>query len=239
MSVSAHVHVVIGLTSDESSGSRHSCHAWLHSPPFTEDEFCALEPSSFFSIFSLTSMKLISSWMNFQSGKIIWLKIKTKQRSQKVPKEINCTGFLTNQLKEVYKNNSKTQKRFDVLYVTCRGSLNIMIYPIQYPVSHDDRKIWWYNLFITPTAFSVHFPSKRSIFSQIPTPPPPRLWKSWLRACRLGLICRLFPHVNTTYTILSIKLLHVTWPHCVWMGHFHVLISWMLSWMLSCVPTCQ
>ena len=32
----------------------------------------------------------------------------------------------------------------------------------------------------------------------------------------------LFPNVNTAYTIFSIKLLY--------MGHFHVLISWMLSW---------
>ena len=40
----------------------------------------------------------------------------------------------------------------------------------------------------------------------------------------------LSPHVNTTYTIFITKLLYITSPRCVWMGHFHVLISWMLSW---------
>ena len=40
----------------------------------------------------------------------------------------------------------------------------------------------------------------------------------------------LFLHVNTT-NIFSIKLVHISYPHCVdTVGHFHVLILWMLAW---------
>ena len=36
--------------------------------------------------------------------------------------------------------------------------------------------------------------------------------------------------ITESDTIVIIKLLYITQPHCVGMGHFHVLISWMLPW---------
>ena len=38
----------------------------------------------------------------------------------------------------------------------------------------------------------------------------------------------VLPHGNTADTIFTTKLLIITYPHCVWMGHFHVLISWIV-----------
>ena len=47
-----------------------------------------------------------------------------------------------------------------------------------------------------------------------------------------GSLYILYTHIYFKQTIFSLRLLYITYPHCVLMGYLHVLISWMLSWKI-------